>query len=63
MPEPLNNTPEFSFDKQQLKKDVEEAMMRVGRAGLQAVVDGASKELARLQAMLSVARDVLKPNE
>jgi hypothetical protein len=57
MPETLK----VSFDKEKLREEVENAIVRVGRAGAAAIVDAADRELAKLQGFLGVAKQILKP--
>jgi hypothetical protein len=61
MPEPGKNSLHVTLDKEQLKNSVEAAFLRIGRAGATAIVDAAGRELARLQGVLAIAKEILKP--
>ena len=52
---------QIGFDKEKLEKAVEQAFQRVGRAGASAILDAAGRELAKLQNVIGIAKEILKP--
>ena len=50
----------LTFDKEKFRQDVEDALVRVGRAGATAIVNAAEKELERAKNVLGMAKAILK---